>query len=255
MNNTFGIEYEVNGISINTAARALRNVGIDCVTPGYTHDVLTQYKAVPDSTVDAEVVSPILTPDRINETNTITSALKAAGANVGGTNTGLHIHLGIREWQMDESARYNFVMNYYGIHHITGALVAPSRLNNGMCRTLNRGGAEAQANLAADFEAYRDNGRHLSLNSQSIDRYGTFEVRTHQGSLNPKKINAWLGYLAGLVLIAKDGVDISDITPMWVNSRADKAAAKLFLNYMTNEGYLEPRNSDYLKARVDSIRP
>lgn len=254
MNNTFGIEYEVNGINVNTAARALNSVGIDCVTPGYTHDVMTQYKAVPDGTVSAEVVSPILTPDRINETNTITTALKAAGARVNGTNTGLHIHLGIREWGMDDSARYNFVMNYYGLHHITGALVAPSRLSNGMCRTLNRGGAEAQANLAADFEAYTAT-RYLSLNTQSIDRYGTFEVRIHQGSLNPKKINAWLGYLAGLILIAKDGVDISDITPIWVDKRADKAAAKLFLNYMTNEGYLEPRNSDYLKARVDSIRP
>jgi hypothetical protein len=253
LKNTFGIEYEVNSISIPAAARALNNVGITC---SEGDEVSGIYNAVRDGSVPngCEVKTPIMTPDRLNETETVTAALRNAGGNVNGTNTGLHIHLGVKEWELNSDSRYNFVMNYYGIHAITSSLVAPSRLNNRYCNILNRGNADDMASMAADGRGY-DRTRYASLNTQSIDEHGTFEVRLHQGSLNPKKINAWLSYNAALVLVAKDGLNIADIVPMWSNKTVDKDNAIIWLNYLAAEGYLEGYNRDYLISRILTLNP
>ena len=59
---TFGMEFEIQGLSVRESALVLNGAGIQCDTSAATHATCNNWKAVYDGSVSngAEVVSPIL---------------------------------------------------------------------------------------------------------------------------------------------------------------------------------------------------
>ena len=80
---TFGLEFEVCAIAPSTAAAALTRGGIRCVEPNRTHETNINWKAVTDGSVrGAEIVSPILDGERLNEASTVARLLLGVGGKV-----------------------------------------------------------------------------------------------------------------------------------------------------------------------------
>lgn len=253
---TYGLEIEVANLSIAGAARAVTRAGIQCVEPSTQHTTNANWKAVYDGTrgVSAEVVSPILTAERLNETRTVTRALSTAGATVNKT-TGLHIHVGAASFGDDEAERLNaianFVENWYAAHGAIGALVAPSRLNNGFCKALDIASAAQLAERVRGGDISNGGrGRYLSLNLDSFARHSTVEVRLHHGTLNAAKITGWADFITAMAEASKDGVNINTR----LNDPADKvAAAADLLGELTRYGYLASSVADYLNQRAAQL--
>lgn len=104
MNRRFGIELEITGITQAKAVAALRAVGLEVSTPGYTHSTASTWKIVPDGSVHNgfEVVSPILQGEAgLDVASVAINALKTASAKADRT-CGFHVHfdasgLGVEE--------------------------------------------------------------------------------------------------------------------------------------------------------------
>ena len=250
MTHTFGFEFEVTRLHVREAKDALVLAGINATAPGYTHEVSDSWKVVPDGSVrnGCEVVSPILVADRINTATPVCKALKAAGASVS-TATGFHVHIGADALTTPD-ALGRLVRSWYSVHHATGALVAPSRINNRFCNVLNQRAAEGQAE-----NSYRP-GRYVSLNLESMERHGTVEFRLHQGTLNPAKAIAWAQYCDAFVKVANAGIDLSVYTDeglqnlaRWSSRYRDAGQAGLLLDWMVAGQFISPNAGGYLKTR------
>lgn len=265
---TYGMEFEVEGISPNRAASALNENGVACErTDENIHtDGFESWKAVYDGSLNngAEVVSPILTDARLNEANAVARILKGAGARVGRT-TGFHIHIGFESFRTaTTSASDNlsrFILNYYATHHAIGALVAPSRLRNRYCQILDQEGARREAefigegNLSSFF-----NSRYYSLNLESLRRHGTVEIRLHQGTLNGVKAIAWAQFVASLITASKRGLDLTDgsIIAPWAPvirgaGTKDAEACRTLISALMGAGDIKPATGDWLRNRADLL--
>ena len=264
---TYGMEFEVQGVSPAKAANALNLGGIDCdrVQEDIHDDDRDCWKAVFDGSVanGAEVVSPILDDSRLNEASKVTRILTQAGASVDRA-TGFHVHIGFNAFSNAASGESNtdalarFILNYYATHHAIGALVAPSRLRNHFCKVLNRSEAESEAswirggNLSSNFQS-----RYYSLNLESLRRHGTIEIRLHQGTLNGVKAIAWAKFIASMIDATKRGADLAAIEginawqPLEYNRGAsDLTACGLLIDHLTASGDLKPATGDWLKGRA-----
>lgn len=250
MSHTFGLELEVAGIAVSSAARVLNAAGIDCVE-ARPHGLHTSWSAVHDGSVNgAEVVSPILTAERLNDAQAVTRALLAAGGKVDRT-TGYHVHIGARAIGFNTLG--NFVQNWYTAHDAIGALVAKSRLNNQYCKVLTPEQASRNAERVRGGNISDIHGdRYQSLNLMSFDRHGTVEVRLHQGTLNGRKAVAWAEFIASLIDYSANNLlaDVyrGDATEQRLNN------CSLLINAITNAGYLNPTTGDYLKRRAADLQ-
>lgn len=260
MATTFGMEFEVQGISPSRAAERLNLAGIECNNPRAQHETDDQWKAVYDGSVSngAEVVSPILNAARLNEAHKVTKVLKSAGARVDRA-TGFHVHIGLDAFRDEQGNFYDnvakFTLNWYAAHNAIGALVAPSRLNNRYCRVLSRDAAERQAEYTRNQNsgAY-DSNRYVSLNLESMRRHGTIEIRLHQGTLNGVKAIAWAQFVAGLIDATKAGLDMTaqdDFTAWrWIPSPAD---CNLLMDKLVGLNTLTASTGDWLKGRAGRL--
>ena len=253
---TYGLEIEVANLSISGAARAVTRAGISCVEPRAQHETAETWKAVYDGTsgVSAEIVSPILTADRLNETRTVTRALSSAGATVNRT-TGLHVHIGAASFTSPAGDMLSslglFVQNWYTAHAAIGAMVAKSRLNNHFCKALTIADATTLAERVRGGDI--DNGgrgRYYSLNLDSFARHQTVEVRLHHGTLNAAKITGWTDFITAVANFSKAGHTM----PARYNTEDNRLnnCAQL-LDGLADLGYLATETATYLKQRADQL--
>lgn len=265
MINTFGMEFEIQGLSPAAASRSLNNAGIDC-DGGHESSWVSKY----DGSVSngAEVISPILTAARLNEAHRVTKALKTDGARVDRA-TGFHVHIGIQSLGSSNEAVFqrtpasnlaNLVINWYAAHHAIAALVAPSRLNNRYCKVLNEAQATEQASYSSNGNRGAWNGnRYVSLNLESMQRHGTVEARLHQGTLNGVKAIAWSQFIAAFIdatsnkgLNALDMVGISPYSHERGIYRSVNECHTL-LDALVGLGSLNASTGDWLKNRADGL--
>ena len=259
MTNTFGMEFEFEGLSPRDASYAINDAGIQCdVIRDGIHDTHDEWKAVYDGSLNngAEVVSPILTAERLNEAHRVTSALSKAGARTS-TTAGYHVHLGVNAF-VDENSLALFVLNYYASHHAIGALVSPSRMRNRFCRILGRDEAEQVAEWVRDGNSGTRNGdRYTSLNLESMNRHHTVEIRLHQSTLNGVKAIAWAQLMEALLKVSNAGISLEDIGELnaWapVNMRQglrDVNACNVLLDVLALNNKLSASTADWLKNRA-----
>ena len=205
----FGVEIEFNGISSSQAVAALQAAGIDVSYHGYTHRVLSTWKIVTDGSVAGsglELVSPILKGESGYAAVILAcQALTAAGARID-SSCGVHVHHDAND--LDGEALAQFIEIYAGRQDSIDRLVSRGRrLGGRQTRWCNRLSSREVENIGNQFRADRTAAyvdRYRTINTQSFPRYGTIEIRQHQGSLNGEKIVAWVKFGQAIARAAQD---------------------------------------------------
>jgi hypothetical protein len=246
---TFGLEFEVAGISTSAASAALNRGGIECIEPARQHQLHEAWSSVYDGSVrGAEVVSPILDEVRLNEASTVARLLLGAGGKVDRT-TGYHVHIGAAALTHDNIA--NWYLNWNLLHDAIGVLVAPSRLNNGYCRPVSRDRAEANASRIRGGNISDLNGeRYQSFNLESFQRHGTLEIRLHQGTLNGTKAVAWAKFIDSFKQLSATKV-FNDIAELGAGTNLTKCTNLISL--LVIQSNLDLKTAEYLKDRAASL--
>lgn len=210
----FGVELEFRAtVGRERVAEEMRARGLAVRVQSYGHNVTRHWRIITDASCGYELVSPVLQgADGLDQLQKACDALKAAGAKVDRA-TGLHIHLdGTSETQ--ESIRA-YALAYVERQELLDILVAPSRRQGRgyYCRPMD---SRTQAALRSatnvrDFAMSYCGGerRYRTLNLASYPRYGTVEVRQHQGTTEGAKVADWVELNMRLWDAAKAGRTLS----------------------------------------------
>lgn len=239
----FGVEIEFNGINREAAAMALRAAGLEARSDGYHHRVVRYWKVVHDATVwGGEAVSPILRgEDGLREMATAMRALSEAGATVD-ARCGLHVHHDMNGLTGDEIAR--FVEFYCQRNDTIDRMVSASRRNRGI-----GGDHLTPYELRNVTSSLRSHGtvyeaaasRYRSLNATCYPKYGTIEIRQHQGTLNATKAQAWVRFGWAIVDAVQRGTD------------QQIAQGAAMLGDLTDRANLPARTAAYLTSRMEAL--
>lgn len=206
---TFGIEIELICGTHTQAqvAQAINAAGVPCSAVGYSHHRTDYWKVVTDGSLGVgghEVVSPVLTLDRVAEIDKVCYALAGIRANVN-RSCGLHVHVGARDLNINSLKRLAAL--YAESEDVIDLLLPPSRRarNNAYCRTL-KDVVPATLAAARDVQGVAraiDGGeRYSKINFAAFWRHGTVEFRQHSGTIDPAKIKNWLKLCLSLVTTA-----------------------------------------------------
>jgi hypothetical protein len=205
----FGVEAEFFGITAEQAIEAVRAIGVEIDFDGYTHEVMPRWKIVTDSSVSSqgtgrgsglELVSPIMRGEEgLREVEKVLNAIDGAGGKVN-TTCGLHVHVDTAG--MTPIQRKNFFFAYVRNQDMVDRLVSKSRRNNR--HYTQRYETERAINHYAECveNGQGGNSRFYTVNTCSIPKYGTLEFRQHQGTLNGKKVVAWVQMLLAIAYTA-----------------------------------------------------
>lgn len=207
----FGVEIEFIG-SMVAVERELIARGVPVRNMGYTHRVMPQWKIVRDGSLGStggELVSPPLSGAAgLRQLKLACEALDAAGVRVN-RSCGLHVHHDVSD--LDCAAFGRLFRGWAGSQHAIDMLVAPSRRNSQWAMPLNERNVlaiERATSVSAIRSHAAGQNRYQALNVECFPRYGTVEVRQHQGTLNFDKIAAWLAFGQAMIARAKRGGDL-----------------------------------------------
>lgn len=220
---------------------ALANAGIECIDDGYTHEVHEDaWKIVSDSSVECgwELVSPPLRWSQRDQITTVCDVLDELCAAVD-SSCGLHVHHEVRDLTLASFKR--LFRNWADWQHYTSSLVSPMRRDGQWCQNLSDRDVEAvesMTTLGSLSSCYLE--RYKSLNVTCYPSYGTVEIRQHQGSINARKIQAWIAY--GQAVIEASTMPGS-MYPSGISSFLD------WLPFRDNGSRL------YLKERAEMLAP
>ncbi|WIC89111.1 carboxylate amine ligase [Arthrobacter phage Ottawa] len=251
----FGVEIEFNGTPRRNAVEQIELLDnqINCVIEGYNHNVQSHWKFITDGSVDGigtgegglEAVSPILRGENgFAEMKTIVKGIKAAGGRVN-RSCGLHVHHDAND--MTGSQLAWLIEFYINNQTVIDTVLAPSRrstVTNRWCKPWGdhekgRMLASAKTGIKTEMRHY---DRYRTINVTSYAKYGTIEFRQHQGSLNARKISAWIKFGQAMMetAIASDGAAI----PTFANIGE-------MVNHLTRMGGLPGEVGEYLVERAE----
>lgn len=244
----FGVEIEFSGISRSEAESALQAAGINAVHEAYSHTTRRHWKIVSDGSVRSvgngcgELVSPPLRGEAgLNQVELAVTTLQNAGASVNIT-TGLHVHHDMGGLSGSEIAAF---ITLWDAHQTTiDCLVSASRRENRNTYCLNLSASELrniQDELRSTGRIRNSYNRYRKINVMSYPKYGTVEIRQHQGTLDGAKIRHWILFAQALIRAAQTHVE-STITGVGVESLLADLQANAGLNaetvtYLTNRAY------------------
>lgn len=246
----FGVEIEFFGITRQAAAAALVAAGINAIAENYNHSTVAYWKIVTDASVSAigtgsyngnEIVSPVLSgKEGLDQVELVVKTLVAAGARIGAS-CGLHVHHDANDLTAEEIGR---VVELYSANqtHVDG-LVSRSRRGSRWARpytTYEIDRLKTEIGRGTDLKT-RHHDRYKTVNLDAYRKYGTVEFRQHQGTLNAKKIVAWIRFGQSLIEAAR--------TLSTVDAAADLDG---LLDLLVDAG-LEQDIKDYLKRRATTM--
>ncbi len=141
-----------------------------------------------------EVVSPILQGEQgVEAIRVATRVLRELGATVNRT-CGTHIHHEARDLTVQNIK--DSVKAWATNQHLIDGLVAPSRRNgsNTYCRHLDSSDLARVESCTTLNQLRSGFARYRTLNLDAYGRYGTIEIRQHQGTLDAEKVISWLRF-------------------------------------------------------------
>jgi hypothetical protein len=210
-----------------------------------------QWKVERDGSVSSgdwggEIVSPILSgEDGLSQMRAIMQGLRQAGATVD-SDCGLHVHLSVQS--MSNEARAQMVAQFYEHHDTIDRFVAKSRTKAGngqpyrnYCQRGDSYEISNQVEMMRDRGTFGYTDKYRSLNLTPYAKYGTVEVRTHQGSLNGRKVSEWIRLLVGFL-------DICEV------EKQDQFSSGLaLLGSMSDLGVIKQSTAAYLTQRAEQL--
>lgn len=178
----FGVEIECNipGGHDGAAARRLREL------------IPTGWRVKGDGSLNSstgvELVGPPLTgEDGLNQVRQVCEALATVGATVD-RRCGLHVHHDVRD--IGREGLVHFTRSWAANQNLLDWLVSPSR-RSAAAPYYCRAWTESQLrSLRADRLTVGE--RYKTVNLHSFSKFGTVEIRQHQGTLSFRKIEAWI---------------------------------------------------------------
>lgn len=201
-NRQFGVEIEFYNVRPSVLIQALREAGIECEYEGYNHQTRPHWKIVRDGSVTSrgtgegsglEMVSPILRgSEGLAELAKVMDVMVSVGAKVN-SSCGLHVHLD--QANMTGNARRNFFLTYVNNQQLMDRLVSASRRAGRNSYTNSYRTSEIQSYADRCFDGEAQGNRYYNFNITSFGKYGTYEVRHHQGTLNARKAVNWVKLL------------------------------------------------------------
>lgn len=231
----FGVEIEYIG-SYDAVLTQMRSRGLTVDYVGYTHRITPgAWKIVTDASVmnGYELVSPPLSgANGRRQVKLACESLQAAGCRVNNA-CGLHVHHDIHD--LDAAGIGRLATLWSNNQRNLNWLVAASRRDSQWAQPLSSSEVSSYQALSPTRDlrsqiqgiAYR---RYRSLNFAAYVRYGTVECRQHQGTLNAKKMLAWISLGQAVIRAAKNGATVSEPnTAAFVNSLPLDAATKTYL--------------------------
>lgn len=205
----------------------MRNVGLTCEVESYNHTTYRngEWKVIGDASVanGGELVSPVLRGRTgFAAIRKACQALRAAGCTVS-TATGLHVHHGVSD--LTVSAFKLLAHNWYDTQSAVDQMVSASRRGRSTYTGPLRRDDLESLDCITSMTARTNNGarqitdymdRYRALNFNAYAKYGTVEVRQHQGTTNADKIVNWIKFgqaaiaaaVAGTVCEATTGSDL-----------------------------------------------
>jgi hypothetical protein len=240
----FGVEIEFSGISRSDAEAALQSAGINARSESYNHETRRHWKLVPDASVRSmgngcgELVSPPLRGEAgFRQLELAVTTLQNAGASVNVT-TGIHVHHDMAGLTGAEIAA--FVTLWSDRQTAIDSLVSESRRGNRNTYCQNLSDSELRS-IQSDLTTYgrirNDIHRMRKINVMSYPRYGTVEIRQHQGSLDGAKLRHWILFGQALITAAKTHVEGNirvDLTDMLADLQQHAGLAEETVTYLTN---------------------
>lgn len=115
--------------------------------------------------------------------DTICEKIKEVKGYVNKT-CGLHVHLDMKKTKYT-GQRANIFRAFSSFEESIHAMVSKDRRENRYCRPIPNG---------LNYEDFMGD-RYRSLNVSALSKYGTMEVRLHQGTVDPQKIKTWVLFL------------------------------------------------------------
>jgi hypothetical protein len=220
---SFGVEVEFYNITRGEAEFALQQVNIPVVIAGRRDAVANEWKITTDGSVTStntgcgtglELVSPILSGKNGYKTlKKAINALKNAGARVNVT-CGIHTHLGMQNESNKMIAEFATI--YFGVQLQLEWLVSKSRRGgrNSYTRPMSSGwlrDVQQQLSSEADGGSNSRTGwnfsRYSHFNITALDKHGTVELRMMNGSVNSKKVMAWVELNQALANLARTNME------------------------------------------------
>jgi hypothetical protein len=213
----FGVEIEFYCSQSFTAVEAaLRAAGVVVNNTSTTHNgsSLTAWVLKYDGSLNAppayswhgmELVSPPISgAEGFDALKNVCRVLRTLGARVN-RSTGLHVHHDVEDLNLRQFK--NVVLGYANNQRSIDQLVATSRRGRqSFCGPLDDGTLTSIRNCPSlGSIATLVGTRYVHVNLKSFPKYGTIELRQHQGSINYTKIAAWISF--GQALIAKAKAD------------------------------------------------
>lgn len=187
----FGVEMELifgHNTSRGDIREALEAVGLD------------EWSVKSDGSLSSygwEVVSPPLSGEEgFAEIRTACRALRGIGATPN-RSCGLHVHHEVNDLSLEDFKR--LVMSWTNNQTTIDQLVSPSRREgrNQYCKRITNN----ERQHIMDMESLQDIrrgrlglSRYKTFNVAAYARYGTVEVRQHQGSVDAAKIISWIRF-------------------------------------------------------------
>lgn len=240
LNQTFGVEIEMSGISRKHGAKIIAQYfGTSPVHEGGGYDIWyacdqqgRKWKCVYDSSIVAsskvtkcEFVTPILTYADMNDLQELIRLFaKARAKSDAAHRCGIHVHIGALDHTVrDVKNLVNFMSSYQDIIY-KAVQVDPHR--EGYCEKLSANYIDRFDKKLADTtdcekawyntehperrkSCHYDNSRYHGLNLHSLFSKGTVEFRLFNGTLHAGKVRAYIVMCLGICDYAKTKTRIS----------------------------------------------
>lgn len=245
-NHTFGVEIEACGVRREELKTELRAAGIEVEDESYNHSTRNHWKIVSDGSLTGsytfELVSPKLTGETgLRQLKTVCLILKGLETKIN-KSCGLHIHFDASNFT--GQTWKNLFKNYAKLEREIDSFMPNSRRanQNGYCKSLRVSAFENKIdsveNLSEAERTLRElagklytgsSDRYYKINAQSYWRHRSIEFRQHAGTVNEKKIQNWILFLARLIEYSKQATVRSENWNSLKNFLPDE-----ILNYYEN---------------------
>ncbi len=217
-NHTFGVEIEACGINREELETELNAAGIPVRNEAYNHQNRPHWKIVNDGSLRGnstfELVSPKLHGEEgLRQLKTVTLILRGLEARINST-CGLHIHFDASEFDLGMWKR--LFKNYAKIEPLIDSFMPDLRRanNNTFCRSMRLRNYEDNIDRVSSLEEMTTGlrqlqnnltggSRYYKLNTQSYWVHKSVEFRQHAGTVNFKKMQNWILFLARFVEFSK----------------------------------------------------
>lgn len=111
--------------------------------------------------------------------------------------TSVHVHLNVQNWHLNRLA--TFLAAYYTVEELLTEFCGEHRVGNLFCLR----GKDAPAIISrlrsfirrGERTMFSDGMHYGALNAQAIQKFGSLEIRTMRGALQPKEVVEWVAIL------------------------------------------------------------